>query len=229
MVHARRERELRRDVGAFLKREREVVVGKVRRRVLDEIELTPTRRWRRLGTAVGDTLGRAVRSGGRFEAVNGLGFGLSQGEILELQRIAAEFLAQQTNAFWQGMQRRVRDRLAREIIEGLTRGESVEQLAERIAEIMGRTVKDSRTAARTESTTAVNLGQDIIRREFGVAKKQWITQRDERVRPAHAAMEGRIVRMNAVFIVGGEQARWPGDPNLSPGNRINCRCLSIGA
>jgi hypothetical protein len=42
----------------------------------------------------------------------------------------------------------------------------------------------------------------------------------------HAAddVDGQKVGINEMFIVGGENLEFPGDPFGSPGNVINCRC-----
>ena len=71
----------------------------------------------------------------------------------------------------------------------------------------------------------------------------WITVRDERVRPTHRRTDGQTIPANLRFILHGgergndaddeireaadEYARWPRDPDLSIGNRINCRCASV--
>ena len=62
--------------------------------------------------------------------------------------------------------------------------------------------------------------------------KQWVTKRDTRVRRSpfnHVAADRQKVDMNDVFVVSGEQLRWPGDRSLgaSSGNVIRCRCSCI--
>ena len=61
------------------------------------------------------------------------------------------------------------------------------------------------------------------------ATKEWVTFGDEKVRPAHIAADGQIVKFNEPFIVDGEQLMEPKDDSLgaSAGNIINCRCSSI--
>lgn len=60
----------------------------------------------------------------------------------------------------------------------------------------------------------------------------WITAQDERVRPTHRDADGQVVPDNLRYILdhpshsGSELARAPRDPDLSEGNRINCRCLA---
>ena len=72
--------------------------------------------------------------------------------------------------------------------------------------------------------------------------KVWVTAHDEKVRPSHRAADGQVVPDNLRYLlpkvntgndvndirIGLDQARAPRDPNLPIGNRINCRCVSIG-
>lgn len=55
-------------------------------------------------------------------------------------------------------------------------------------------------------------------------RRFWATQGDERVRPAHDDADGQIVDVDEPFDVGGEPLMYPGDPNGSAENVLNCRC-----
>ncbi len=58
----------------------------------------------------------------------------------------------------------------------------------------------------------------------------WTTVGDDRVRDAHAAADGQRRGEEGIpgaFLVGGEALRYPGDPNGSAENTINCRCSAI--
>jgi hypothetical protein len=62
--------------------------------------------------------------------------------------------------------------------------------------------------------------------------KEWVTVRDNKVRRNgfnHVAADRQKVDVNGVYVVSGQQLRWPGDIGLgaSLGNVINCRCSSI--
>ena len=56
-------------------------------------------------------------------------------------------------------------------------------------------------------------------------KREWVAAQGERTREDHSAANGQIVSMNQPFIVGGEELMYPGDPNGSAENVINCRCI----
>lgn len=57
--------------------------------------------------------------------------------------------------------------------------------------------------------------------------KMWVSMRDDRVRSAHKSVDGTSVPASGVFTVGGHSARYPGDPMLPAGLRINCRCFLV--
>lgn len=56
--------------------------------------------------------------------------------------------------------------------------------------------------------------------------KSWQAILDSRTRPSHVDADNQEVGVRQNFIVGGEQLRYPRDPNGSAGNVINCRCVS---
>lgn len=56
------------------------------------------------------------------------------------------------------------------------------------------------------------------------AVRTWTATLDAHTRPEHAAADGQQVGLSEPFDVGGEQLMYPGSPDGSPGNTINCRC-----
>jgi hypothetical protein len=82
--------------------------------------------------------------------------------------------------------------------------------------------------ARTETTRAINAG--ILLAAAAVpyeVRKEWITAEDERVRNrpfSHVSLHGRSLPIELAFN-NGENIRFPGDPNASASNVINCRCV----
>jgi uncharacterized protein with gpF-like domain len=88
--------------------------------------------------------------------------------------------------------------------------------------------------ARTEIIRAANVGHSIAARStpFEVNKK-WNAANDSRTRHSHVFINQHMVDENDFFNVpiyegdkklGTEQMLYPGDPNASAGNTINCRC-----
>lgn len=83
--------------------------------------------------------------------------------------------------------------------------------------------------SRTESSTISNLGKDIgarswIEQQGGNGYKVWLGRNDARERPSHLAENNTVIPIDDTFDLNGEQAIRPGDVNLSPAARINCRC-----
>ena len=81
--------------------------------------------------------------------------------------------------------------------------------------------------ARTETIRASNAGSTQVYKDWGVQKHEWLSTMDDRTRDDHAEANGLVVEIGKPFMVGGEELEFPGDPNGSPGNVINCRCTTI--
>jgi hypothetical protein len=85
--------------------------------------------------------------------------------------------------------------------------------------------------ARTETSRTFEIAKDAQLERLDEAgfkfKKQWLTARDDRVRPSHAALDGVIIEQGETFDVGGYEAEHPLDPALPPEESINCRCVLV--
>ena len=85
--------------------------------------------------------------------------------------------------------------------------------------------------ARTETTQAYNGGQAEVAGKLNasglVRYKKWVSVGDGRVRLDHVTCHDQVVSINQPFLVGGEQAMFPGDVSLSLAQRANCRCTMI--
>lgn len=129
-----------------------------------------------------------------------------------------------------------KDRIANQLRIGTAKGESVDQIAKRVRGVFkGRSVRQSRTIARTEVGAATSQAHLEAYDQSGVVeKKQWNTAVDVDVRDTHAPMEGVVVGVDETFTLmsdelGTEEAEGPrvgaGGGSLSAGNQINCRCF----
>lgn len=88
--------------------------------------------------------------------------------------------------------------------------------------------------ARTETTTATNLATVLAAENSDYElQKTWISAQDNRTRRPpkspydHLDMNGVTVDADRTFFVGGEEIEYPGAPNGSAGNIINCRCKVV--
>lgn len=110
--------------------------------------------------------------------------------------------------------------------KGIAEGWSIEQITKEIERedyLDGRV----RRIVRTETNRAVNYGNELAADKFEYkTQKRWIAVHDSRTRHVHLAADGQTVDQSGVYTVGGEQMEFPGDPNASGANTINCRCFS---
>jgi SPP1 gp7 family putative phage head morphogenesis protein len=117
------------------------------------------------------------------------------------------------------------------IERGIDEGKTVKDIADDlrskfsdIDEIGGRAM----TIARTETLTAVSLGQASAMKDAAklVPKlvKMWISANDDRVRDSHEMLHGDIVAHDKDFANG---LQFPRDPSGPPEEVINCRCTWI--
>lgn len=107
--------------------------------------------------------------------------------------------------------------------QGLGIREAAGQLRRKVAAL---SVERAESIARSELIAASNYGSLIGAQATGLQLlKYWIaTMPSTRTRPTHAAANGQTVPLNGSFTVGGAAARYPGDPLLSPAQRVRCRC-----
>ncbi|WP_328491295.1 phage portal protein [Streptomyces zaomyceticus] len=54
--------------------------------------------------------------------------------------------------------------------------------------------------------------------------RTWVTRQDDRVRPAHKALQGKTLPAGTPYEIDGAQLRYPGDPFAPIGLTVNCRC-----
>jgi hypothetical protein len=119
-------------------------------------------------------------------------------------------------------------RIRAALLNGLSRGKSFDVMARDLKKSMNKIYSSAITIVRTEGQTAINAGQALA---YGRAIQNgiegvevWSAAKDFRTRPDHGYADGTTRNKEGFFRVGGENARYPGDPSLSAGMRINCRC-----
>src|SRR6056297_1221511 len=124
-------------------------------------------------------------------------------------------------------------RNARKAIDlGAKKGWGAERIADELIKFQGAMDKyKAMRIARTEVVRASNQGAMIGVKETGIAlKKVWLATDDGRTRDGsesdfnHVDMDNVEVELEEAFEVSGEKLDYPGDPNGSEGNTINCRC-----
>jgi len=133
-----------------------------------------------------------------------------------------------------GMVETIKDQLRDVLTQGITAGEGVNELAERVKGVYNMASGRTLTIARTESASSINAGRFIQLEKEGVQKHEWITALDEAVRDSHKALEGSIATLGEEFDFGGKGGfsgssglKYPGDMEGEPGEVINCRCVTL--
>jgi len=124
----------------------------------------------------------------------------------------------------------IRSSIRRSLVTSVEQNEAPRQAADRIIEQTDGEIGKSRAMriARTEIHTASNVGSTESARATGLdLDKEWASTHDKRTRPAHEEADGQVVDQNDTFLVGDERLRFPGDPEGSAANIINCRCVLL--
>lgn len=150
---------------------------------------------------------------------------------MRMDTLISELMAQ---PYWQPVALQVREDVAQVVKDGLAAGKGPGAIARDLRKaIPSYTKMRAERVARTETAGLLNAGQLAVldethlRTDVASATKAWLSVLDERTRKTHVEAHGQTVKLAEPFLVGGEQAMYPGDPNLSAGERINCRCAVI--
>lgn len=110
--------------------------------------------------------------------------------------------------------------------DGLSLAQQIERLNEYFA---GR--KDELSLERISRTTmtGINGAGDVSAwaQSGVVTEREWLATLDNRVRDDHKDAHGQRVSLADPFDVGGEFLAFPGDPQASPEQIVNCRCTQV--
>jgi hypothetical protein len=112
------------------------------------------------------------------------------------------------------------------IQEGIKEGQSYGQTAEQLkSEFVDMSNNQLMRISRTESHSVYNQSKyEAMKASNVIIGNKWVTSGLPNMRPWHEDMEGVASRLDEPFIVDGEELLYPGDPNGSPENIINCAC-----
>lgn len=111
------------------------------------------------------------------------------------------------------------------ITQGILQGETVNQIAERLAKVTDMNENSAIRNARTMTTSAQNGGrQDGAERAQAMGielEKMWLSCLDGRTRDSHRELDGEKTAVENKFSNG---LMYPGDPHGAAGEVYNCRC-----
>jgi HK97 family phage portal protein len=186
--------------------------------------------WRAAATELAGRMEAKLRAGlqagGDFQAQT-----LGVAARFDLNNPRAEaWLEQKQRDYWNDtVNATTKQVLSEKLADVMNEGPTLKKLMDVVDEVMeGRIKSSAETIARTEINGAYNGGQDIERTELGVSDKEWIATHDGRTRNGHYAADGQIRGQGIPFLVMGENLMYPGDPQGSLRNIVNCRCVATG-
>lgn len=121
------------------------------------------------------------------------------------------------------------DRIMKIVEKGISEGASIDDISKAIVEDSAKIgLSRAQTIARTETLTAVSLGQasmmGLAAKAIPNLKKAWVSSQDEDVRDSHKDVNGEIRDADEKFSNG---LQYPRDPDGEAGDTINCRCTLI--
>ena len=101
------------------------------------------------------------------------------------------------------------------------RGTRVESVAKEIEKRFAVSKSRARLIARDQVAKANGQLTEIRHREAGVTRYRWSTSQDERVRPKHKQLNGKIFSWDDPPVVSAKGER------RHPGGDIQCRCVAV--
>jgi len=117
-----------------------------------------------------------------------------------------------------------------EMVDGQQEGLTWGQIADNIVNVTGGIIGDARAMiiAQTEMHAAAMQGSKAGAKASGIKDiiKVWHATQDDRTREDHSDADGQEVDIDDTFEVGDDELDMPGDPNGSPEEVINCRCVA---
>lgn len=117
--------------------------------------------------------------------------------------------------------------IASAVSAGRKSGMGIGQIANLVNKAVFGGMAESRSQliARTETVGALNEGEFDTAKDSGVmAEKEWLTQGDDRVRPAHEDLDEERIPIGESF---GNGLMYPGDQAGDADEVINCRCTLL--
>lgn len=123
-----------------------------------------------------------------------------------------------------------KDRINREITQGIVQGQSLPKIAERLQRVTTMDKNAAKRNARTAMTGAENMGRAASAadlKENGIPVQEvWSAAGDDRVRETHRLLDGTYKSEAGYFGEGilTTPLRYAGDPLGDPEEVYNCRC-----
>lgn len=131
-----------------------------------------------------------------------------------------------------GAAHRQAQEVRRAVLDADSTAEDLDAAINRVAEAVRRGGNWLQIYGRTLATALAGDAAVGAARALGVTHMQWLSRRDDRVRPTHRHADGQVRMVGAKYQVGAFRLRFPGDPEVLPEGAaevLNCRCGLIFA
>ena len=167
-------------------------------------------------------------TGEAFDGIGGYSFTLTDADtIRNLVESDRSFLPARALDFSRDVAWNI-EKMNAEVLQGILQGESMDKIADRLAQVIGMNLRSAISAARTMVTSAENKGrQDGFERAAAsgiILKREWIATSDGRTRDWHRELDGVTVGVDEPFENAIGKIMYPGDPSADGANVWNCRC-----
>jgi SPP1 gp7 family putative phage head morphogenesis protein len=107
------------------------------------------------------------------------------------------------------------EKLRGRVLNDVARGTRYETLAKDIADQFDITDRRAKLIARDQMSKVNAAITEAKQKALGIAKYEWVTSGDERVRESHADNNGKVFE-------------WDNPPDTGhPGDDVNCRCIAV--
>ena len=167
-------------------------------------------------------------TGEAFNGIGGYSFTLTDADtIRNLVESDSSFLPMRELDFAKDIAWNI-EKMNAEVLQGILQGESMDKIADRLAQVIGMNLRSAISAARTMVTSAENKGrQDGFERAAAmgiILEREWIATSDGRTRDWHRELDGVTVGVDEPFENAIGKIMYPGDPSANGANVWNCRC-----
>ncbi len=170
-------------------------------------------------------------TGEAFKGIGGYSFTLTDADtIRNLVESDSSFLPMRELDFAKDVAWNI-EKMNAEVLQGILQGESMDEIADRLAQVIGMNLRSAISAARTMVTSAENKGrQDGFERAAAagiILEREWIATSDGRTRDWHRELDGVTVGVDEPFENAIGKIMYPGDPSANGANVWNCRCTIV--
>ena len=167
-------------------------------------------------------------TGEAFDGIGGYSFTLTDADtIRNLVESDRSFLPMRDLDFSRDVAWNI-EKMNAEVLQGILLGESMDKIADRLAQVIGMNLNSAISAARTMVTRAENKGrQDGFERAAAagiILEREWIATSDGRTRDWHRELDGVTAAVDEPFENAIGKIMYPGDPSANGANVWNCRC-----